>query len=58
MTFFGTPKGVPIGVQAVAEQVSVAPIILGAGHGEPIELLGIDPIDAKPRSKKASTTGP
>src|SRR5438132_6883495 len=31
--------------------MSVAPIILGAGHGEavtePVELLGIDPIDAK-----------
>ena len=41
----------PIGAQAVAQHVSVAPIILGAGHGEavaePIELLGIDPIDAE-----------
>jgi hypothetical protein len=31
--------------------VSVAPVVLGAGHGEavaePVELLGIDPIDAK-----------
>ena len=41
----------PIGAQAVAQHVSVAPVILGAGHGEavaePIELLGIDPKDAK-----------
>jgi len=41
----------PIGAQAVAQHVSVAPVILGAGHGEavaePIELLGIDPIDAE-----------
>jgi hypothetical protein len=40
------PKGVPIGAQAVGQHVSVAPVILGAGHGEavaePIELLGID----------------
>ena len=41
----------PIGAQAVGQHVSVAPVILGAGHGEavaePIELLGIDGIDAK-----------
>ena len=46
-----TPKGVPIGAQAVGQHMSVAPVIFGAGHGEavaePIELLGIDPIDAK-----------
>jgi hypothetical protein len=46
-----TPKGVPIGAQAVAQHVSVAPVVLGAGHGEaiaePIDLLGIDPVDAK-----------
>src|SRR6266853_6369215 len=40
-----------IGAQAVGQHVSVAPVIFGAGHGEavaePVELLGIDPIDAK-----------
>src|SRR6266436_5798614 len=45
------PKGVPIGAQAVGQHVSVAPVVLGAGHGEavaePVELLGIDPIHAK-----------
>ena len=46
-----TPEGVPISAQAVGQHVSVAPIIFGAGDGEtvtePIELAGIDPIDAK-----------
>src|SRR6266446_971838 len=46
-----TSKGVPIGAQAVGQHVSVAPVIFGAGHGEavaePVELLRIDPIDAK-----------
>ena len=30
----------------------------GAGGIAPVELLGIEPIDAKPRSNNASTTGP
>ena len=41
----------PIGAQAVAQHLSVAPVIFGAGDGEtvtePIELLGIDRIHTK-----------
>src|SRR5262245_32201925 len=44
-----TPKGVPIGAQAVAQHVSVAPVILGAGHGE----AAAEPIDT-PRRKSPS----
>ena len=45
------PEAVPVGPQAVAEHMSIAAIILGASHGEPIaktvELLRVDRVNLK-----------
>src|SRR5438128_6990395 len=64
------PKGVPIGAQAVGQHVSVAPVVPRFREGRLLapatvkrarnrsSCLGLIPYTQKPRSNKASTTGP
>src|SRR5215467_11677414 len=46
------PEAVSVGAQAVAEDMSIAAVVLGSGDGKPIaeavELLRVDRVDAKP----------